>query len=249
VAELGSEPESDRPGPPAQLVREWALCGIAMAAARFLPVPLLDDAVRERATRLAVLRTLRVQGRAYPSDAVEPLYAGVDGRSGVWQAARRLPSRVLLFPVRKYVALFGSVRGVPADVTAVLLLGRSVYRALAAGRMQDGHRHRQGLRAEAEQVRRAYDSAIGGMDLRLATGVVRDALAQGQPMTRAAVDLGRRFLRHEPVPDELHPGDPVVDGAIRVQQALRRPELRRLIADFDARFDARLSSRRSASGR
>ena len=28
------------------LLTQWALCGIAAAAARFVPVPLLDDVVR-----------------------------------------------------------------------------------------------------------------------------------------------------------------------------------------------------------
>ena len=63
---------------PRALVRDWALCGIANAAARFVPVPLLDDVVRGRATRLAVTRTLKAHGRE-PVDALEPLWDGADG--------------------------------------------------------------------------------------------------------------------------------------------------------------------------
>jgi hypothetical protein len=42
----------DSPSP--ALVSQWGACGIAAAAARFVPVPLLDDAIRARAVRIAV---------------------------------------------------------------------------------------------------------------------------------------------------------------------------------------------------
>ena len=228
---------------PAQLVREWVLCAIAAAAARFVPVPLLDDVVRERATQVAVLRTLRAHGREYPSDAVEPLYQGVDGwGSGALRAAVRLPVKLVLFPVRKYVAVFGAVKGVPTDVMMVLLLTRTVFRVLADGRLREGDR--PALRRQAEQVRRAHDAATAGMDLRLASGAVSDALSRGKPMTTAAVGYARRFLRRDrPIEaGDLHPGGSVEDGAERVQQAWRSPELTRLLAEFDARVDAGLAA-------
>src|SRR5258706_16438820 len=96
---------------------EWAVCAIAAAASRFIPVPLLDDAVKARATQVAVVRTLRAAGREYPPAAVAPLYEGVDSwAGGMGRYVRSVPRRIVLFPLRKYVALFGAVKGVPADV-------------------------------------------------------------------------------------------------------------------------------------
>ena len=129
---------------------EWAVCGIAAAASRFIPVPLLDDAVKGRATQVAVVRTLRAQGRDYSSGAVAPLYQGVDAGGGVWKYARSIPRRVVLFPVRKYVALFGSVKGVPTDVMVVLLLGHTTQRVLEKGGLSGGDE--TALQAEAAHL-------------------------------------------------------------------------------------------------
>jgi hypothetical protein len=249
--------------PGRQLIGEWAVCAIASAAARFIPVPLLDDAVKFRAIRIAVLRTLRANGRTYPADSVEPLYAGVDAASaGMARRAirylRTVPRRVALFPVRKYVALFGSVRGVPTDVMTVLLLARTVHRCLAEGRLAGADQER--LRAEAVQIRGAFDTALDGMDLKLLTGALSDGLSQGRGLTAAAVAYARKTFGSSPDdghPDghadkhadgqaesQLAPGGAVGEGAERVQEVLRRPEIARLISEFDAKFDTELARRR-----
>jgi hypothetical protein len=238
----GSTGDEVEPG--RQLVGQWAVCGIAAAAARFIPVPLLDDAVRLRATRIAVVRTLRANGREYPSDAVEALYAGADaGATGKLREAlrylRSIPRRVLLFPVRKYVALFGAVKGVPTDVMQVLLLSRTVHRCLGQGRLAGSDK--KALRREAVQIRIAFDQALDGMDLRLLTGALADGLSQGKGLTRAAVGYARRGLGRDGTEPDLQPGGEVGEGAERVEEVLRRPEITRLMQEFDARFDARLA--------
>jgi hypothetical protein len=234
--------------PGRQLIGEWAVCAIAAAAARFIPVPLLDDAVKFRAIRIAVLRTLRANGRTYSSDVVEPLYAGVDAASSgmVRRAFRYLatvPRRVILFPIRKYVALFGSVRGVPTDVMTVVLLARTVHRCLVEGRLADADQDR--LRAEAVQIRAAFDRALDGMDLRLFTGALSDGLSQGRGLTSAAVAYARKtFGRSDgdsQSAGELAPGGAVGAGAEQIEQVMRRPEIARLISEFDATFDAELA--------
>ncbi len=238
--------------PGRQLIGEWAVCAIASAAARFIPVPLLDDAVKYRAIRIAVLRTLRAHGRTYPADTVEALYAGVDAASaGMARRAlgylRTVPRRVALFPVRKYVALFGSVRGVPTDVMTALLLSRTVHRCLVQGRLAGQDKDQ--LRAEAGQIRAAFDQALDGMDLRLFTGALSDGLSQGRGLTTAAVAYARKnFGRkdagshdQEGEGTELSPGGAVGEGAAQVQEVLRRPEIARLLTEFDARFDAVLA--------
>jgi hypothetical protein len=244
---------SERSGtdPGRQLIGEWAVCGIASAAARFIPVPLLDDAVKFRAIRIAVLRTLRANGRTYPSDWVEPLYAGVDAASaGMAQRAftylRTVPRRVALFPIRKYVALFGSVRGVPTDVMTVLLLSRTVHRCLVDGRLAGTDEDE--LRAEAVQIRGAFDQALDGMDLRLFTGALSDGLSQGRGLTSAAVTYARHtFGRSDDGTDQsgasgdLAPGGAVGEGAERVEEVMRRPEVAQKMDEFDATFAAELA--------
>jgi hypothetical protein len=237
--------------PGSRLIGEWTVCAIAAASSRFIPVPLLDDAVKFRAIRIAVLRTLRADGRTYSADAVEPLYAGVD--AGVAGQVRRafgyllsVPRRVIFFPVRKYVALFGSVRGVPTDVMTVLLLAWTVHRCLLQGRLTDADADADAkrLRAEAVRIRSAFDRALHGMDLRLLSGALADGLSQGRGLTAAAVGYaGRTFGRTDDHDDdpELEPDGAVREGAERVQAILRRPEIVRLIGDFNARFDAELS--------
>ena len=246
------EPTKDAPEPSKQLVGQWAVCGIAAAASRFIPVPLLDDAVKLRATQVAVLRTLRANGRTYPSDAVEALYAGTEAAGQLREALRYLrsiPRRVLFFPIRKYVALFGAAKGVPSDVMHVLLLGRTVHRSLAQGRLtapgptgELSKADTQALRREAVLIRAAYDDAIHGMDLRLLTGALADGLSQGRGLTAAAVGFARKtFGRDGDAEAGLNPGGEVGAGAERVEEVLRRPEITRLLIEFDETFESSLA--------
>lgn len=235
------------PRPSAVLVGQAVVCGIAVAAARFVPVPLLDDAIRVRATQAAVVRTLRGAGRGYPSKHVAPLYEGADTGGMLGEALRYLrsvPRRVLLFPVRKYVAIFGAVKGVPTDVMQVVLLSRAVHRALLAGRLPQ-EAERKARQDEARLVRRAYDEALTGMDLRLLSAAIADGLSHGRRLTPAAVAFARRtFTRpdDEPVDDaDLRPDGEVGRSAERVEEALERPEIQVILARFDEEFDRALA--------
>lgn len=228
--------------PPRQLVVEWALCGIAAAATRFIPVPLVDEVVKDRAIRYAVHRTLRAHDRTYPDDAVEELYEGVDTRrAALARSLRSIPRRIVLFPVRKYVAIFGSVRGVPNDVMRVVLLGRTVHRAIELGRLDgDG----QPLHEDAVAVRRAYDDAIENQDLRLLRGALADGLSQGRSLTRAAVSYARTQFAKDGEKPGLRPGGEVERSAREVESVLRRPDVVEELERFDARIDALLGASR-----
>jgi hypothetical protein len=228
--------------PPRQLVVEWALCGIAAAASRFIPVPFVDEVVKGRATRYAVHRTLRAHGRTYDDEAVEPLYEGLDsvGKSFA-RGVRSIPRRIVLFPIRKYVAIFGSVRGVPNDVMRVVLLGRTVHRAIELGRLDgDG----EPLGEDAVAVRAAYDDAVRNQDLRLLRGALADGLSQGRSLTRAAVAYAREQFGKDGEKPGLRPGGEVEKSAHEVASVLRRPDVVEELEQFDARIDAALASRR-----
>jgi hypothetical protein len=227
--------------PPPLLVTQWAACGIVAAAARFVPVPMLDDVVRERAARVAVSRTLRAHGRAYSSELLEPLWGEQEGRgAGMRRRLNALSMRVLLFPVRKYAAIFGAVRGVPNDVMRVLLLARTVDRRLALGELSDPEPGR--LTDQARGIRHAVDEAIRDMDLRLLTAALADGLSQGRELSSAAVSSARRWLsRPDPEPNP-QPDGAVGESAQRVTEVLRQPEIARLLDDFDARVNAALTA-------
>ena len=216
------------------LVTQWAVCGIAAAAARFVPVPMLDDVIRERALQLAVSRTLRAHGRDYPSDLLEPLWSDAEAGSGLRRRLKAVGMRVLLFPIRKYAAIFGAVRGVPNDVMRVVLVARTVDRRLAAGGLADP----AAVPAQAGDIRRAVEQAIDGMDLRLLTAGLSDGLSQGKELSGAAVAYARNLIRPGRTPE---PDSTVRAGADKVTEVLDRPEIAQLLDRFDSRVDAALT--------
>lgn len=228
--------ESHLPAP--VLVTQWAVCGIAAAAARFVPVPFLDDVIRERALRIAVSRTLHAHDRDYPAGALEPLWDDGEG-GGMGRRLKELGLRVALFPVRKYRALFGAVRGVPTDVMRVVLLARTVDRRLARGELTDPDR----LAGEARAIRTAVDGAIKNMDLRLLTAALADGLSQGKELTTAAVAYARKRFGTPDADASLTPPGAVAQGAQQVTEILDRPEIAQLLGRFDSQVDSALAAR------
>ena len=221
------------------LQTQWAVCGIVAAAARFLPVPLLDDVVRRRAARTAVMRTLRVHGRDHAAELVAALWEDPEGRRrGLRGRLRGVPKRLLLFLVRKYTAVFGAVRGVPNDVAQVVLLARAVDRRLALGALSSPEH----VPNEARALRRAVDEAIEGMDLRLLTAALADGLSRTRGLTTAAMAFVRRRSRTDEPDSDLPTDGALADGAAHVTEVLRRPEITSLLERFDAQVDERLAS-------
>ena len=222
------------------LLTQWALCGIAAGAARFLPVPLLDDVVRRRAAQTAVVRTLKAHDRRWSPDLAEPLWTEPEGtRTGLRGRLDAVPAKLLLFPVRKYTALFGAVRGVPNDVARVVLLARAVDRRLERGDLSAPDR----VPDQARALRTAVDEAIEGLDLRLLTAGLADGLSSTRGLTTAAVALVRRRLTSSDAAPPLDADGPLADGAARVTEVLRRPEVSALLERFDAQVDERLAGR------
>lgn len=229
---------------------QWAVCGIAAAATRFVPVPLLDDVLRQRAEQLAVLCTLRAHGRAADLDLLAPLWTqGSRGWTGLGRRLRRASTRLLLFPVRKYTALFGAVKGVPEDVVQVVLLGRTVDRMLDQGRLTGAT-----ATDDARALRRAVDDALAGTDLRLVRAAVADALSGTRGLSAAAAALARtrlsggdRTAHNAPDTDadaapDTDAAPAVTEGAQRLTEAMRRPQLASVLARFDARIDRDLAA-------
>lgn len=229
--------------PRRQQVVEWAVCGIVAAGARFVPVPLLDDVIRRQATRIAVSRTLSAHGRTYPADDVSGLFERDEGRWAFVRRALAVPRKIILYPVRKYVAIMGSVTGVPTDVLSVVLLGRAVHRCLAAGMLTGEDGDLRALQAEAARVRRAFDDARSGTDWRIALSAISDSLVGLTRLGATAAALGHRLAggHEDDIDREIEQdGEGVGTAARRLAEALRRPEVAEELRAFDARFDAAL---------
>ena len=233
---------------PTRLQQEWVACAIAAAASRFVPIPLLDDVVKERATLTAVSRTWQAHGRR-PAPGAVGILAGDSGSfvGGLARKALTLPLTLLLYPVRKVVRVVTAVRSVSADLVGVLLLARSVDRCLAAGWFT-GTDPAQ-LERDARLVRRAHDQSVAGVDLRVLEHAVGAGLRQVQGLREAApryarLAFGRRAEAGHPAGQDAppEPAAQVEAGVREVRAVLERPEIARLLRTLDSRFDAALAA-------
>jgi hypothetical protein len=213
------------------------LCALLSAAARFVPIPFVDDIVRERVRQALVGQLLRINGRSFGTGRVQPLWRDPEGCAGgcltlLW----KLPLTILLFPIRKIVALIKAVRGFGSDVTLSLLFGRAVSRALELGLLSDGAPDAE-LASQSLAVRRAFDVAQARTDTVLLGAALTEALRSVSGLMAAARKAARRLARSGPDPEAPTAGDAVLEQGVGVVEAvLARPDIARALADFDARF-------------
>jgi hypothetical protein len=225
-----------------RLTHEWTLCAIAAAVARFVPVPFIDDVIREQAARVAVSRTLRAHGHTFSSKRLSPLYSDEGGCiQGCLWFLLKLPLKLLLYPIRKIVSVVTAIHGVPTDLARVLLLARTTDRCLESGLLKDGDD--QTLKLEALRVRTAFDVAFRSVNLQMFSAAIADALSQVKGLAAAAVRFARKAFGErrdaDATPLEAEPA--IEEGARKVEEVLERPEIIAFLDDFDARFDAALA--------
>lgn len=217
------------------------LCALLASAARLVPVPLIDDWLRERVLRYMVGRTLGAHGRTYPTKEVKPLYAGDGGCiEGCLTALFWLPLKLLLYPIRKVVAWVLAARGLSQDMTEMLLLGRTLDRCLAAGMLRHGTRLQH--EAEARLIRRAYDNAARGFDSGVLRSAVANALGSVKGLPGAAVRT-LRAMRRGRGDDVRVPAEEqaTIDrGVGAVERTLERPDVAAALARFDETFEQNL---------
>lgn len=222
--------------PPGYLIHQWVAAGIVSGASRFIPVPFVDDMVRGQCRRFAVARTLASHSVPISADDLKPYHAVGDGfLSGIAGKVMRVPLKLLLFPIRKTVAVVTSIRGVPLEIIRVVLMGRTLERCLRDGRLV-GDRH---VAAKiAARMRVAFDEAFARMDFHVIRAATSDALSGVSGWKEAAIASADKLATGEKaVKQDLHTGPEVDTGASRVQEVLDRPETLRLFAEFDRRFD------------
>ncbi len=218
------------------------ICGLLASAARLVPVPFLDDLLREKALQLMVSRTLKAHGRTYRSASVAPLYGDENGcLHGCSMFILLLPLELIIFPFRKFFGWLMTAKNLAHDLSDAVLLGRALDRVLDAGRLPMGATTAD-LHADAERIRRAFSHAIAGTDTTLLRGVLTAALRSVSGLPRAALHAlrGLRTRSEDADPTEgLSSADKekVETGVRRVLSALETPEVRAFLERFDRTFD------------
>ncbi len=221
------------------LMHHWVLAGIVAASARFIPIPFVDDIVRERCRRQIVAKTLMAHGQQNLLPEFQAYYGDNAGcLAGCLSSFAKIPLKLLLFPVRKFIAVATSVRGVPLEVTRSVLLGRTLNRQLAAGEQPEA--------VDAVLLRTAFDQAFSRMDLRTVRAVIGDALRHVSSWKASAMGSAKELAKGDDVPaEDIAAAENVQAGAAEVEAALARPEILALFDEFDKRFDQALERLRT----
>jgi hypothetical protein len=221
------------------------VCGLLASAARFVPIPFLDDLLREKALQLMVSRTLKAHGRKYGSMFVAPLYSDDSGcLHGCLMFLLLLPIKLVLYPIRKILTWIMAAKHLAADLTESVLLGHTLHRCLAEGRLR-GDEDTAKLRAEAELLRKAFSNAIAGTDLLLMQKAVGVAVSSVKGLPRAALHAARNLRKKSEDADPTaglsqDEKQKVAEGTSRIERALDTPEMRAFLERFDAKFDENL---------
>ena len=114
------------------LLHHWVVAGIVSASSRFIPIPFVDDVVKDQCRRYIVSQTLAAHETELTTKDLQPFYDSGSGcLAGCMGTLIKAPLKLLLFPVRKIIAIVTSVRGVPLEVTRSVLMGRTLDRYLS----------------------------------------------------------------------------------------------------------------------
>lgn len=225
-----------------ELKRLWVIAGVVAASARFIPVPFADEMVRDRCRRFVVAKTLAHHGARATVDELREYHAGSGGCVGGCSGWILLaPLKLLLFPIRKIVAVVTSVRGVPLEITRTVLLGRTLDRRLREGDVDA---------EEAARMGRAFQVAFAHMDFRGSRAAIMDAISQAGHWRSEAFKIARwaarlpRRTSVETMSAELESNQTVDQAAAKIENALTLPETLKLFDDFDHRFDEAMKSLR-----
>ena len=223
---------TSEPTPAALRLRITA--GIFYAACRFVPVPLLDDLLREQITAWMVRSTVPA---SIPKSAVAPLWSSQAGcLGGCLGSLLMLPIQLLLFPIRKIVAVVLGVRWVSRDLAEMLLLARVLDHALAVGLIDQARDAGEQVR-QSREIRTAFDVALQATDTSFLSALIGTALGPIRGLVGAALRTLRQLRRtraEEPSPEGADKA--VIEGSVsRIESMLAQPEVKRFLAEFDAR--------------
>lgn len=215
------------------------LYALLYSAGRFVPVPLVDDLVRDEVALRMVVQATEAAGKPVPRSHLAPLAAPATGcLRGCLGLVPKLLLSIVLFPIKKIANVILGVRNLSRDVTEIVLLGRLVDRALARGEV-DPTLTEEAQRAAALELRMALDRALQSSDRDILGATLRAALGPMRGIMLAGVSALRVLWRGSdtaPTPTSA----PLSEGTSRLERAFDQPEVRTLIEGFDAKIDAAL---------
>ena len=214
------------------LLHHWVVAGIVSASSRFIPVPFVDDVVRDQCRRYVVSRTLAAHETDLTTKDLKPFYDGGGGcLGGCFGMILKAPLKLLLFPVRKFVAIVTSVRGVPLEVTRTVLLGRTLDRYLNEQKIVATPEH-------LTKMRKAFEGSFKRMDLHIVRAAIGDALSGVSGWKSGAKESAKAVAGPKDAEEDgLETTEDVEAGANKVEEVLQQPEMLSLFAEFDQRFD------------
>ena len=232
---------TDRAPDPA-LLRTRALLALSFTLARYVPLPILDDLVRDRLGRIVVTRAAAAQGVTLEPSEAAMLGGSSEGCLGCLGSLVWWPVKLVLYPFRALLGVALGIRWASRDLVEIFALGRTVDRLLAAGLYPVDSPLETRL-AYARDARRAFDAARRGLDTNAVQGLLSVALGPLRGVVPAAMRPLRRFW-HGDVPAPA----PVVEApASRLAAALDDPRMQALLAEIDRRFDAAMLLERAKS--
>lgn len=230
---------------PTSIVDPVLLSALLFAAGRFVPIPIVDDLVREQIVLWMLRRVTERAGAPIPRSHLAPLATPQDGCLGCLMSAALLPVRLILFPIRLFVSVVMGARNLTRDVTEVVLLARITERGVREGWLDAG-KSQDVQRAECLVLRRAFDRSLRGETNRVLGTAVRAALGPLASLVVSGVGALRRFRRAGgESPPELEPSSPIAESASALERALAQPQVKAELERLEARFDQMLAEERA----
>ena len=241
---------SDDPQPPPSsqsepevapaVASQWIIAGIISASARFIPIPFLDEIVQNRCRRYAVKTAIESHPVELQLSSLEPYYSNSSGCfTGCLGMTLKLPIKLLLFPLRKIIALVTSVRGVPLEIMRVYLLGRTLDRYLSNGRLgQSENSLRIDDKAYAARMGSAFEQSFSRMDMHVVLAAMKDATGGFTELGAAAVVGFKSVFDRSNKSARAFVAEPEVKAEVfRIQASFSQAEMLALFEKFDRRFD------------
>lgn len=228
----------DSHAPSSRLVHQWTMAGIVAAGARFIPIPFVDELVQSRCRRFVITQTLAAHQSTLTANEIAPFYSSSGGCVvGCLGMLLRAPLKVFLFPIRKIVTIFTSVRGVPLEIMRTVLLGRTLDRYLRLGKLG-----KPTSTVDTLEMRNAFETAFAQMDWRAVRAAIKDALGTVDQWKDSAVDSAKQVLNQSEEVEQMDNRPAVQASAEQVERVLNRSETLTLFAEFDRRFDEAMNS-------
>lgn len=253
--------------------RALAVYAVLVAAAGFIPVPVLDDLLPRQIVRHMIATILRQAGRRFRLSWVKPLYQGEGCLWGLLGMAVGLVVGFLLYPIRRVIALLKGLRSLSQRLASTYLLGHTINRYVALGWFGAASEPRT-VMEEAVLLRGAFDAALETTNPVVFSSSIAAILGGLRGLPWAAWRTARAMMKRHPdpvgpgphTPEQAPPPDPpeagpmptddvqtgtrIDDAAAKVQDLLEEPAVRSFLVEFDRAVDAevvRLRASRASS--